>query len=111
MIPDLLDHLRATFSPNSNISYDRRFDEIRAAPLLILDDLGAQSTSPWAKEKLHQLFNHRYNAELPTVITVADDMLGSIDERLRVRILDERLCTICPIMAPAYHGGKKKIRK
>jgi DNA replication protein DnaC len=111
MIPDLLDHLRATFSPNSNISYDRRFDEIRTAPLLILDDLGAQSTSPWAKEKLHQLFNHRYNAELPTVITVADDMLGSIDERLRVRILDERLCTICPIMAPAYHGGKKKIRK
>ena len=111
MIPDLLDHLRATFSPNSNISYDRRFDEIRTAPLLILDDLGAQSTSPWAKEKLHQLFNHRYNAELPTVITVADDMLGSIDERLRVRILDERLCTICPITAPAYHGGKKKFRK
>jgi DNA replication protein DnaC len=111
MVPDLLDHLRATFSPNSNISYDRRFDEIRAASLLILDDLGAQSTSPWAKEKLHQLFNHRYNAELPTVITVAVDMLESIDERLRVRLLDERLCTICPITTPAYHAGKKKVRK
>ena len=111
MVPDLLDHLRATFSPSSNTSYDHRFDEIRTASLLVLDDLGAQSTSPWAKEKLHQLFNHRYNAELPTVITVAVDMLESIDERLRVRLLDERLCSICVITAPAYHAGKKKIRK
>ena len=111
MVPDLLDHLRATFNPSSNTSYDRRFDEIRTASLLVLDDLGAQSTSPWAKEKLHQLFNHRYNAELATVITVAVDMLESIDERLRVRLLDERLCSICVISAPAYHGGKKKVRK
>jgi len=108
MVPDLLDHLRATFSPTSNISYDRRFDEIRTAPLLVLDDLGAQSSSPWAKEKLHQLFNYRYNAELPTVLTVAVDMLESIDERLRVRLLDERLCTICAITTPAYHGGRGK---
>jgi len=108
MIPDLLDHLRATFSPSSNVSYDHRFDEIRTAPLLVLDDLGAQSTSPWAKEKLHQLFNYRYNAELPTVLTVAAEMLESIDERLRVRLLDERICTICTITAPAYHGGRVK---
>ncbi len=111
MVPDLLDHLRATFSPSSNVSYDHRFDEIRTTPLLILDDLGAQSTSPWAKEKLHQLFNHRYNAELPTVLTVADDMLESIDERLRVRLLDERICTICAITAPAFHGGKTRKTK
>jgi len=108
MVPDLLDHLRATFSPSSSVSYDRRFDEIRTAPLLVLDDLGAQSTSPWAKEKLHQLFNYRHNAELPTVLTVAVDMLESIDQRLRVRLLDERICTICAITAPAYHGGRSK---
>jgi DNA replication protein DnaC len=112
MVPDLLDHLRATFSPSSNVSYDHRFDEIRTAPLLVLDDLGAQSTSTWAKEKLHQLFNYRYNAELPTVLTVAVDMLEAIDERLRVRLLDERICTICIITAPAFHGtrGKKGMR-
>ncbi len=112
MVPDLLDHLRATFSPSSNVTYDHRFDEIRTARVLVLDDLGAQSTSPWAREKLHQLFNYRYNAELPTVLTVAVDMLESIDERLRVRLLDERICTICAITAPAYHGGKgRKTRK
>jgi DNA replication protein DnaC len=111
MVPDLLDHLRASFDPRNNISYDHRFDEIRTASLLVLDDLGAQSTTPWAREKLHQLFNHRYSAELPTVITVAVDMLEAIDERLRVRLLDERLCSIYAITAPAYHAGKKKSRK
>ena len=111
MVPDLLDHLRATFSPASSVSYDHRFDEIRTAPLLILDDLGAQSASPWAKEKLHQLFNYRYNAELPTVLTVAAEMIELIDERLRVRLLDERICTICTITAPAFHGGRTKKTK
>ena len=72
MLPDLLDHLRATFSPHSSVAYDRRFEQIRTANLLILDDVGTQSMTPWVKEKLYQLFNHRYNAELPTVITTAD---------------------------------------
>jgi DNA replication protein DnaC len=110
MVPDLLDHLRATFSPSSNTSYDRRFDEIRSAPLLILDDLGTQTTSPWAREKLYQLFNHRYIAELPTVITTADT-LDEMDARIRSRMLDGRLCTIHAITAPAYHGGRGKRAK
>jgi DNA replication protein DnaC len=111
MTPDLLDHLRAAFSPSSGTTYDRRFDEIRTAPLLILDDLGAQSTTPWAKEKLHQLFNYRYNAELPTVITVASEMLKDIDDRLRTRLLDERICTIYAMTVPAFHGTKVTKRR
>jgi DNA replication protein DnaC len=111
MLPDLLDHLRATFSPNSNTSYDRRFDEIRTAPLLILDDLGTQSMTPWVREKLYQLFNYRYIAELPTVITTADT-LEEMDARIRSRMLDTRLCSIYAITVPAYHGGRaRKTRK
>jgi DNA replication protein DnaC len=104
MVPDLLDHLRATFSPNSQTTFDRLFDEIRTAPLLVLDDLGTQSTTPWAREKLYQLFSYRYNAELPTVITIAADALNEMDPRLRSRLLDARLCRIVGITAPAYHG-------
>lgn len=106
MVPDMLDHLRATFNPNSPVSYDRRFDEIRSAPLLVLDDLGAASMKPWVKEKLYQLFNHRYNAQLPTIITTADS-LEEIDARIRSRMLDTRLCKIYALMAPAYTGKKK----
>ena len=111
MVPDLLDHLRATFSPNSGSTFDRRFDEIRTAALLVLDDLGTQSMTPWVREKLYQLFNYRYNAELPTVITTSDS-LDEMDPRVRSRLLDATLCSINAITVPGYHGGKaKKARK
>ena len=103
VVPDLLDHLRATFSPNSPVPYDRRFNEVRYAPLLILDDLGTQSATPWAREKLYQLFNYRYNAKLPTVITTASP-LSEIDPRIRSRMLDSSLCTIYAITVPPYRS-------
>jgi DNA replication protein DnaC len=111
MVPDLLDHLRSTFSPNSLTTFDRRFDEIRTAPLLVLDDLGTQSMTPWVREKLYQLFNYRYNAELPTVITIAADALEELDARIRSRLLDTRLCKIIGITVPAYHGKSPKKTK
>jgi DNA replication protein DnaC len=110
MVPDLLDHLRATFSPNSSVAFDRRFDEIRTAPLLILDDLGTQSMTPWVKEKLYQLFNYRYNAELPTVITTSDS-LDEMDPRIRSRLLDGKLVSIYAITPPGYHGNRGKKTK
>jgi DNA replication protein DnaC len=109
-VSDLFDHLRATFNPNSTISLDRRFEEIRHCPLLILDDLGLQSQTPWVKEKLYQLFNYRYNAELPTVITSAIS-LEEMDARLRSRMLDRRLCQIYALMAPSYTGDSTLRRR
>lgn len=113
MVPDLLDHLRAAFSPNAGTSYDRRFDEVRTAALLVLDDLGSQSATPWAKEKLHQLLNYRYNAELPTVITIAKESVEQhqVDERIITRMLDERICNYIIIDAPAFQGKAKRGRK
>jgi DNA replication protein DnaC len=71
-VSDLLDYLRRTFNPRSEVSFDRRFDEIKSTSLLILDDLKEKgSTSPWAEDKLHQILNFRYYSNLPTVITSA----------------------------------------
>ena len=103
VVPDLLDHLRSTFNPNSNISYDHLFEEIRTASLLILDDLGTQNSSPWAKEKLFQLLNYRYEARLPTVITTTCS-LDEIDPRIRSRMVDSRRCEIYAILTPSYRG-------
>ena len=104
VVPDLLDHLRATFSPTSSISYDDLFNQVRTVSLLILDDLGTQSASPWAKEKLYQIFNYRYNAEMPTVITTAMT-LEEMDPRIQSRILDTRICTPFAILATPFRGG------
>jgi DNA replication protein DnaC len=101
--PDLLDHLRSTFGPNSTVSYDELFEEVRSAPMLILDDLGTQNATPWAREKLYQILNHRYVANLPTVITTSDK-LEDVDPRIRSRMLDTRRCSIYAITTPAYRG-------
>ncbi|MBV7329391.1 ATP-binding protein [Chloroflexi bacterium TSY] len=108
VVPDLLDHLRATFSPMSNTPYDRRFDEIRKAPLLILDDLGTESATPWAKEKLFQILNYRYNAKLPSVITIAEREFDTLERRLLTRIMDVEHCQVCQISAPSYRGSQSQ---
>jgi DNA replication protein DnaC len=109
-VPEMLDELRATFNAESAVSLDRRFEEFKTASLLILDDLGTQSSTPWAREKLYQLFNYRYFAKLPTVITTID-RLEDIDARLRSRMLDLRLCTIFAITVPDYRGGGLKTKR
>jgi DNA replication protein DnaC len=93
VVPDLLDRLRATFSPTSEVSYDELFESARSAPLLILDDLGAHSSTPWAQEKLYQIVNERYNRRLPTVFTT-NLTLDELDPRLRSRIGDDHLSEI-----------------
>jgi DNA replication protein DnaC len=109
-VSDLLDHLRATFSPTSTVRYDRRFDEVKTTRLLILDGLGIQSMTPWAREKIHQIFDYRYNAKLPTVITMADELedFRAKEPGLASRILDRRLCRIFAITVPGYHESLRK---
>ena len=102
---ELLDHLRATFNPESPVRFDRRFKEFQTCAFLILDDLGTESMTRWVKERLHQLFNTRYNSQLPTVITTSENM-DEIDGRIRSRMLDKRLCRVLGITAPSYHGIK-----
>jgi DNA replication protein DnaC len=108
VVPDLLDYLRSTYSPSSEVTYDDRFESIRSSPLLILDDLGAQSATPWAQEKLFQLLNYRYNAQLPTVITTNRE-LEQIDLRLRSRLADVALCEIVAIQAPDFRQSGSRV--
>ncbi|NIO42745.1 MAG: ATP-binding protein, partial [Burkholderiales bacterium] len=96
IVPDLLDHLRATYSPTSEVTYDQRFETVRTAPLLILDDLGTENTTAWANEKLYQILNYRYNAQMPTVITT-NHRLEEIDVRLRSRMSDPDICQVYTI--------------
>jgi DNA replication protein DnaC len=91
--PDLLDRMRASFDPDSEMPYDEFFEQVRNAPLLVLDDLGVQSGTPWAREKLDQLLTSRFNAGLPTVIVTATP-LEQLDDRLRTRLTDSRLCKV-----------------
>ncbi len=100
-VPDLLDHLRYTFSPDSRVTYDELFDRIKQAPLLIMDDLGSESSTAWADEKLYQIIVHRHNARLPTIITMRTLPSGPSDP-VASRLNDARMVTEVPITAPDY---------
>ncbi|MEX2599468.1 MAG: ATP-binding protein [Dehalococcoidia bacterium] len=106
-VPDLLDHLRYTFSPESRVTYDVLFDQVKQAQLLILDDLGAESPTQWANEKLYQVIVHRHNARLPTIITTRAIPTAANDP-IASRLNDPRLVTVMPITAPDYRqpGGR-----
>ncbi len=104
VVPDLLDHLRAAFGPSSESGLDERLDAIRETPLLVLDDLGAHHSTPWAQEKLFQILNHRYNSRLPTVITT-NQRLEELDPRVASRLADLDLSQIFEIPAPDYRQG------
>ena len=84
-VPDLLDHLRSSFGPTSDVSYSDLFEQVKNTPLLILDGLGSQSTTLWAHEKLQQIINHRFNGQLPTVITTSSDP-DELDPYIRSRL-------------------------
>ena len=93
VVPDLLDKLRSSYNPQSPREFDDVFEQVRTAPLLVLDDLGAQSGTPWADEKLFQIVNYRYNACLPTVITT-NLTVRDLEARLASRLTDPQVSTI-----------------
>lgn len=100
-VPDLLDHLRSTFSPDSKISYDEFSEKVKKAPLLILDDLGGHTTTPWAQEKLYQIVNYRYNAKLPTVFTITSR--ESLEAAIAARLDDHSLAVFTPPITKPYY--------
>ena len=84
---DLMDELRSGYAPDNPLPFSEIFQRVAEAEVLVLDALGSHSTTPWAQEKLHQLINHRFNAMLPTVVTLSCP-LSDLDPHLKVRFED-----------------------
>ncbi len=99
--PDLLDLLRMTYSPAAEASFDEYFEHVRHVPLLVLDDLGVENPSAWAREKLFQLLNTRHFKALPTVITT-NVAFDELDPRISSRMLERDIVTHIKISAPDF---------
>jgi DNA replication protein DnaC len=99
VVPDLLDYLRRGFAGDEARSSHDAFDEMKTAPLLVLDDLDTQTGIPWVRDRLFQLLNYRYTARLATVITTALS-LDDLGERLASRLVDPAVCTVIVLGEP-----------
>jgi len=93
-VPDLLDSVRQTYDPQRQVSYDEFFEKLKKSELLLLDDLGTETITSWATEKLFQLLNYRYNMRLPTAITLNNQAWRYLDERLHSRLSDTHLVEV-----------------
>ena len=103
-VANLLDHLRAAYSPDSAVGHADVLMRISSAQLLVLDDMGAERNTPFAEDKLFQIVNHRYEERLPTVITTSN-RLSEIDTarpRIASRLLDKMVVTVLPLQGPDY---------
>ena len=89
-VPEMLQAFRNGFRDNT---YQALFDQIREAPLLVLDDLGAEyqkvgDMTTWVAEQLYLIVDHRYSEGLPTVVTT-----NVRQDRIEGRILDRLMHT------------------
>lgn len=72
VVPDLLAKLRSSFGQKDGKAAEL-VEAAKNAPLLVLDDLGAEDPKPWVTELIYVLINHRYEHMLPTIITTNYD--------------------------------------
>jgi len=103
--PDFLSRLRQGLRAG-DASYDTLLDTARYADVLILDDLGAENPTEWAEETLFLLFNHRYQALLPTMV-ITNLKPEDLPPRIASRVFDRTSHTIVLNPAPDYRlqGG------
>ncbi|MGI2335725.1 MAG: ATP-binding protein [Dehalogenimonas sp.] len=81
----MLDDLRRCFNQPSS-DFDRELNLLCKVPLLIMDDLGTESTSDWARSKIQSIIDERYENARLTVFTLNGEpgMLGQrVASRLR----------------------------
>ena len=96
VVPDLLDQLRSSYD-EPVARFSERLAAVKQAELLVLDDLGTEYLTSWAREKLYQIVNYRYNAQLPTVFTTncaLDDLDGRIVSRMHDRGIGAQIVTL-----------------
>lgn len=83
--------LFARLRPQPGQNSEEMFAGYANAPLLAIDDLGAAKSSEWTDEINYRLFNHRYNAALPTIVTTnlpPRDLGAAIGERVASRLAE-----------------------
>ena len=81
--PELLRSLKASFS-NVDDNYEERFDAVKEANLLLLDDIGAEKLTDWARDEvLGVILQYRMEEHLPTFFT-SNLSMKELEEHLQI---------------------------
>ena len=81
--PEFLRSLKASFGNNDD-TYGDKFDAVKEANLLLLDDIGAEKLSDWARDEvLGVILQYRMEEHLPTFFT-SNLSLKELEEHLQI---------------------------
>jgi len=92
-VETLLDDLRHGFRADTDEKaqrFDNLLKQIKEVPLLILDDLGVEQSTPWARAKLDEIIDYRYIRGEKTLFTTnlaPDKLQDRIASRLQEGIV------------------------
>jgi len=89
VVPDLLKEIRQGFGQGGYSS--ELIKKVEIAPILILDDLGAEKSSEWVREQLYVIINQRYINMLPTLVTTnctTEELMERLGERTVSRLIE-----------------------
>ena len=84
------------------------FASLMDAPILVIDDLGAQQATNWIDWKFDQLLTHRFNGQLPTVIVLAKPA-SEMPERIALKLDDPSLSRVFQLTSESETNESKRL--
>lgn len=103
----VINSLQATFEKQECI------DNLNRYSLLVIDDLGIERDTPFAKEQVYNIIDSRYRAGLPMIITtnLSIDKIKSPEDIENIRIYDRILERCFPIEVTGISRRRKAVRE
>jgi DNA replication protein DnaC len=87
-VPRLLALIRDTYDAGTGQrSYEDFFNQVVAADLLHLDDLGSEKQTDWVLEQLYLLVNERYEQERSIVVTSNVTEVSELENQIGKRTI------------------------
>tara|TARA_R110002110_G_scaffold18749_1_gene78464 strand:- start:2144 stop:2980 length:837 start_codon:yes stop_codon:yes gene_type:complete len=80
--PQFLDDMRQSFGDDSNQKQAQQYEtDLASYELLVVDDLGAESTTQWVIERVNVLLDRRLRNNKQTIVTTNLMNLGDVSKR------------------------------
>lgn len=100
---DLLARIKRSYDDGDRVREDEVMSVYENIPLLIIDDIGSEQPTEWGVARIYAIFNSRYEAYMPTIITTnygADELVrrltpNTMGDRHNAEKIIDRLKEMC----------------
>lgn len=80
VVLDLIESIKSSFDKENKLNKSEIMNDVENAQVLVLDDIGVESDTPFVNQTIYKLLNHRMTKNLPTIFT-SNIPVEELDER------------------------------